>query len=305
MGGKRRTIDVVRKLAERQHGVFARRQLLARGIGPDLIDNWLATGRIETVHRGVFAFSDVLLTRHGRWMAGVLAIGPDAVLSHGSAAALWEIRHQPSGPADITATRRPKRRAGLTLHCLPLELDERTTRLRIPVTTPGRTLFDIAHGLRRHDLERAMREADYRRLTGGPSLPELLRRYPRRTGVRAIRRLVAQGWSGSPTRQELELRFAEFIDEFDLPRPERNALVDLPGRRVEVDFLWRAALVVVELDGYAAHGTRQAFEDDRDRDRHLQLAGFRVVRVTWRQLHADRAALARDLRALISGAVFA
>ena len=116
--------------------------------------------------------------------------------------------------------------------------------------------------------------------------------------MRAVRRLLDAGWSAAPTRSELEADFQVFIDRYDLPRPERNALIDLPTRRVEVDLLWRSARLVVELDGYASHGTKHAFEDDRERDRMLQLAGLRVVRVTWRQLHRDQRALARDLRSL-------
>lgn len=165
------------------------------------------------------------------------------------------------------------------------------------MTTPGRTLFDIAHQIRRRELDKAMRETEYLRLSGGPSLPELVDRYPGRTGVRAVKRLIGAGWGDAPTRGELELRFDAFIDKCNLPRPERNALIDLGTRRVEIDFLWRSARLAVELDGWAAHGTRFAFEGDRERDRLLQLAGFRVIRVTWRQLHADPAALAHDLRA--------
>jgi very-short-patch-repair endonuclease/predicted transcriptional regulator of viral defense system len=299
MRGKGRTISVVREVAERQHGVFARRQLLALGVGSKLIDYWLETRRIDTVYQGVYAFSEALLSRYGRWLAAVLAVGPEAALSHRSAAALWGIRQQASGPVEITTRRKPKQRAEIRLHYLPLEADEVTVHDGIPVTTPGRTLFDIAHALRPHELEQAMREADYLRLTGGPSLPELAERYPGRTGMRAVRRLLDAGWSGAPTRRELEARFNSFIDEYEFRRPERNALIQLTDRRVEVDFLWRSARLVVELDGYAAHGTRHAFEDDRERDRLLQLAGFRVVRVTWRQLHGDPAALARDLRALL------
>jgi very-short-patch-repair endonuclease len=87
-----------------------------------------------------------------------------------------------------------------------------------------------------------------------------------------------------------------FVGEHGLSCPERNALVDVGNRRFEVDFLWRKAKLVVELDGYAGHSTRHAFEYDRERDRRLQLAGFVVIRVTWRQLHSDPGALARDLR---------
>lgn len=289
---------MARDLAERQHGVFARRQLIEFGLGTALVDHWLRRRTIEGVERGVYAFSRELLSREGHWMAAVLAAGPDAVLSHGSAAALWGMRGKLPGPTHVTSPRKLSARPGLVPHCLPFASDEVTTHDGIPTTAPGRTLFDIAHGLRPHELERAMREAEYLRLGGGPSLTALAERYRGRTGMRAVRRLLDAGWSASPTRSELEARFRIFIDEHYLPCPERNALIDLGTGRIEVDFLWRSARLVVELDGYAAHGTRRAFEDDRERDRLLQLAGFRVVRVTWHQLHRNRSALATDLRSL-------
>jgi hypothetical protein len=298
MGRKRRTISVVRELAARQHGVFAREQLAGLGLSLALIDHWLRKQRVEAVERGVYSFARELLAREGNWMAAVLTTGPDALLSHRSAAAHWGFR-QHVGPTEITTTRKLRSRPDLLPHCLPFSADEVTVHNGIPITTPGRTLFDIAHQIPRQALDRALREMEYLRLSGGPSLPDLVERYPGRTGIRAVKRLLAEGWFASPTRSELELRFTSFIDANDLPRPERNALVELNGRRIEVDFLWRKARVVVELDGYASHTTRHSFEDDRERDRLLQLAGFRVVRVTWRQLHGGHIALARDLLSLV------
>ncbi len=298
MRGKLRTISVVRRLAGRQHGVFAKRQLLALGIEAWRIERWLSDGRIESVYRSVYAFSRDVLSREGWWMAAVLASGSGAALSHASAGTLWRIRSYRGGPTHVTTSRKLLPLRDVIRHCVPIAPDEMTVHAGIPVTTPGRTLFDIAHALRPHELEQAMREAEYHRLMSGPSLPVLLERYPGKTGATAVRRLLERGWSEAPTRRELESRFTGFIDEYNLPRPERNALIDLKSRRVEVDFLWRSARLAVELDGSAAHGTRRAFEDDRERDRLLQLAGFRVVRVTWHQLEARPVQLARDLRSM-------
>lgn len=302
MRGKGRTISVVRALAERQHGVFARRQLVGLGIRPKLIDRWLDAGRIVTVRRGVYALSERLLARHGRWMAAVLAVGPDAALSHGSGGALWRVAREPGGLIHVTTPRRPRAQDGIALHCLPLAADEVTVHDGIPVTTPARTLFDIASRVSFAELARAAREAEYLRLFEGPSLPELLARYPGKAGSRHVRRLLEEGWSAAPTRSALEARFTDFIREYDLPRPERNALIELPRRVLEVDFLWRDAQLVAELDGYEAHGARQAFEGDRERDLELQVAGFRVVRITWRRLRSRRAELARSIDSLIAAA---
>ena len=160
----------MRELAERQHGVFTRGQLIARGVGPKVIDRCLADHRIEPVYRGVHAFSRELLSCEGRWMAAVLAAGAGAVLSHQSAATLWGIRRPQAGPIHVTTPRKVARRPGLVLHFLPFREDEVTVHADIPVTTASRTLFDIAHYVRPHELERAMREAEYRRLSEGASL---------------------------------------------------------------------------------------------------------------------------------------
>jgi very-short-patch-repair endonuclease len=109
---------------------------------------------------------------------------------------------------------------------------------------------------------------------------------------RAIRRNV--------TKQALELRFLAFLHAHGLPRPQVNATVDLTPKPREVDCLWPERRLVAELDGFATHGTRSAFEDDRARDRSLQVAGDRVIRVTWRHLTHDEAVLAAQMRALLA-----
>ena len=135
------------------------------------------------------------------------------------------------------------------------------------------------------------------RLRDPLALDALFERYPRRPGVPALRALLGQ--RVTLTRSELEKRFGEFLADAGLPLPETNAHLQISGIWYEVDCLWRAERVVVELDGRATHHTRAAFEADRARDRALQAAGFRVVRITWRQLHESPAAVAADLRALL------
>jgi len=101
------------------------------------------------------------------------------------------------------------------------------------------------------------------------------------------------------TREELEKRFADVLADADLPRPRLNAHVAVRGRFYEADCLWAGQHLIVELDGRAAHGTRRAFESDRERDRLLQSDGWRVVRITWRQLHDDAAAVVADLERML------
>jgi very-short-patch-repair endonuclease len=148
-------------------------------------------------------------------------------------------------------------------------------------------------------LERAATEGEIRRLGSPTSLADLVERYPRRPGAPAIRRLLETEAIGRHvTKRELELRFLAFLDAHGLERPRTNARIELETEAKEVDCLWPEARLVAELDGYATHGTRRAFEEDRARDRALVVAGYSVVRITWRQLSDDDPALARQLRAV-------
>ena len=170
----------------------------------------------------------------------------------------------------------------------------------IPVTSPPRTLVDLAGVVDSHALERAMEQAEARRITDQLSLGDLLARHPGRRGVTALRRILAEG-RGAPTitRSELEDRFLAFLEAQGLPRPRANASIRARGRWMECDCVWRSRRLIVELDGRGTHDTAAAFERDRERDRALHAAGWRVVRVTWRHLYADANGLAADLRALL------
>jgi Protein of unknown function (DUF559) len=249
----------------------------------------------------VYAVGHRVLSREATFMAAVLVTG-DAVLSHRSAAVLWDLTAGERRDVEISVPRALRPRPRLEIHRACLPADEVTVCARIPVTTPARTLYDLASVLPSHRLERAATEAEIRRLTSPTSLDALVARYPRRAGNAAIRALLAaQAIGRNVTRRELELRFLGFLDEAGLPRPQVNAMVDLPSRPREVDCLWVHRRLVAELDGFSTHGTRAAFEEDRARDRALQAAGYRVVRITWRQLHEERTTVARQLQALLAG----
>jgi hypothetical protein len=170
----------------------------------------------------------------------------------------------------------------------------------IAATTPPRTLLDLAAVVARRHLERAVNDAEMLRLADAVSLEDLVLRHPRRRGVAALRRILADGRVGATvTRSELEDRFLAFVDRADLPRPEVNAALEAAGGWIEADCLWRVQRLVVEFDGYTSHVTRAAFERDRARDRALQASGWRVVRVTWRHLADEPATVAAQLRTLL------
>jgi very-short-patch-repair endonuclease len=290
--GKRAEDREVAVLAARQHGVVARAQLLALGLTARAIDGRLARGWLHPVHRGVFAVGVPARAREALWMAAVLSAGEGAVLSHRSAAALWGLR--PDGRrAEVSVPGRRRPRAGVRLYESPLPADEVTVRDGIAVTTVARTLLDLAAVVPAAHVERAINEAEYRRLGDAAGVAVLLARHPRRRGAPALRAIADVG--ARRTRSDLEAAFLALVDAERLPRPGVNALVE----GFECDAVWRGARLIVELDGHAAHGTREAFERDRARDRALTAAGWRVLRMTARAMD-DPAAVARDLRALVA-----
>jgi very-short-patch-repair endonuclease len=226
-------------------------------------------------------------------MAAVLAGGRGATLSHRAAAALLGLGHWPH--LEVTAKRR-RDRPGIRVHTSPLPPDEIAVVQAIPATRLARTLLDLAAVLPPHQVERAVNEAEVQGLTDILSLPDLVARYPGRRGIRTIRSILSRLETGSAfTRSELESRFVAFVRKARLPAPSFNAQVS----GYECDCVWPDHRLVVELDGHATHATRAGFERDRTRDRSLNAAGWRTVRVTWRQLHESPEALAADLRTML------
>jgi hypothetical protein len=203
--------------------------------------------------------------------------------------------------ADVTNVRRHRPRAGVQLHRSRLPSDEVTSVDGIPVTSPPRTLLDLAAVLSAHALERAVEQTEVLRLTDSLSLDDLLARHPKCHGAMSLRGILAEGRVGSTvTRSELEDRFLAFLDRHGLPRPQVNAGIEVRGRWMECDCVWRSHRLIVELDGRDTHGTTAAFERDRARDRALHAGGWRVVRITWRQLHDDGDRVAADLREMMT-----
>jgi very-short-patch-repair endonuclease len=292
---------LIASLARRQHGVVTRGQLIGLGLSADGIDRRLRAGRLLPLYRSVYAVGHRNRSRETAWMAGVLASGPGAALSHRPAGGLWGICAA-GAHAVVTVPRQRRSRAGIELHCSPLPPDELTTKDGIPVTTVPRTLFDLAAILELRQLERALNEAEVLRLWDELSLHDLLHRYPRRPGARNVKK-VLQARSEGPTmtRSDLEVLFLQFADRYGLPRPETNAIVE----GFEVDCVWRRERLVIEVDGWATHGTRAAFERDRERSRILQAAGWRCVAVTRLQLRHTAGDLARDVHRLLAAVTLA
>ena len=264
--------------------MVCRAQLLAAGVTSREIERRLASGHLIRLYRGVYAVGHAKLTVRGRWMAAVLAAGPRAVLSHRDAAALHGIRPSNRYLIDVTVPKWRPAPEGVDLHTGRIEDDERTEIDGIPTTTAFRTLLDLTSCLNDRELQQAMNETERLRIAEPISLTSLLRRYARRPGTRRLRDLRPDA---TVTRSELERAFLDLLARENLPRPETNATVG----GYEVDCLWREQRVVVELDGYAFHHTRQAFEKDRRRDLVLAATGLTTVRITWLGLEETAAPL--------------
>ena len=278
-------------IAARQHGVIAAAQLQKLGVGKNGITRRVKRGQLHRIHRGVYAVGHRGLSLHGLFMAAVLACGPGAVLSHVSAAVLWELLRPIDGPAHISvpSTSGRARRRGIHLHrtpslnpqpepspspsCSQQEGGRRgrlltTHRHNIPVTSVARTLED---------------------LRGSTLLaPRLLRRATRQAELKGYRleRLVTDR-----TRSDLETLFLDIVHRYRLPHPEVNVRLG----RWTVDFLWRDQSVVVETDFWGYHRGSVAFEDDHARDLDLRSAGCTVLRYDDTQLESEPERVAADV----------
>jgi hypothetical protein len=275
---------MIARLAGRQAGVVSHEQLLGHGLSAEAIKGRREAGRLLPVYRGVYAVGHPAVGSEGRRWAAVLALGVNAVLSHHSAADALGFRTSSSGLIHVTVKGRGGRlhRAGIRVH-RPYALpdDEVTTLRGLPITTPARTLLDLASaGVRGRPLEAALDGAE---LCGGLDFAELhrlLARYPRRRGTPSLKAQLSRYGGPVDTRSRLERLVYELCDDRGLPRPLVNTVIEGKVR----DFYWPHCRLVVEADSYRWHRSPSALNDDRERDVELTLAGYRVLRFTWEQV---------------------
>lgn len=292
-------------LAERQHGVVSRAQLLGLGVTARAIEHEVRSGRLHPIYRRAFAVGHAGVGEKGRMLAAVLACGSGAVVSHRSAAALHGLLDRPPVVVDVVALKQSGREiSGIRRHFVPHPAPEESGVLyAIPCTSPSRTLVDLAGILGSRSLRRAVEKAAMLRMLDLPAIDAILAG-PRRRGSRHLRAILMD-WRALPPdarlRSPLEARMFARLAKRDLPTPLCNQELWVSGRRIEVDFLWPRQRVVVETDGRASHDTVAAFHEDRRRDRDLRLAGYDMLRVTWAQLdHEPEATLAAIARLLAS-----
>jgi hypothetical protein len=290
-------------LAGRQHSVFSLAQAVEIGFSPGAVHSRARRGRFHRIHQGVYAIGRADLTRHGRFMAAVLACGPGAVLSHLAAAVLHALLRHEGTSIDVShPSSSVLSRPGLSTHRRPeLVAADLTEVDGIPCTSVARTLLDVAATEPRAVLESACDQAEVERVFDMRAVEELLARSRGHRGVRALREATGAGPLGEDLpRRELEQRFLALCKRDGLPMPAVNTHLLLGGEYHEIDFVWRAERLVAETDGYRYHSSRGAFRRDRRRDQQLELEGWRHVRFTWDQVRYDPSYVLHALRRLLS-----
>jgi very-short-patch-repair endonuclease len=265
--------------------VVSREQLRALGFTEAAIAHRVRRGRLHRIHRGVYAVGYPELPPLGREVAALLACGPAAVLSHRSAAGLLYLLPFATGPVEVTTAGAGSRsHVGVRVHrSRRVGPQEKTWRQGLPVTTTPRTLLDLAETVGPTHLEQAVAEAKHRRLVTAAALLAYLDGAHGRRGVPRVRAVLEREGGPAFTRSVAERRLLSLLRTAGLPAPQVNA--SLAG--YEVDFLWARERVVAEVDGYAYHSSRGAFERDRRRDADLGDLDHRVIRFTWLQLRCE------------------
>jgi very-short-patch-repair endonuclease len=287
---------VVARIATSQNGAVTYEQLLQAGLQHSGIGRRSDRGLLHRIHRGIYVPGHEALAHRARETAAILATGEKAVISHASAASLWGFAAAEEEDVHVTVVgRRRRSRPGLVVHYAS-SLDARDIRQLhgLPLTSPARTIVDLAATSYR-DLDRAFGDAHAQRLVTAREIEELLDRAGPCRGSRAVKALLTDNASGF-TRSEAERLLRALIRSANLPPPRFNARV----AGYEVDAVWPDRGLVVEVDGYAYHGHRAQFERDRRKDLALTAAGYRVIRVSWRQLTQEPMALVAVISSALS-----
>lgn len=305
--------QLLRDITSRQHGVVTRAQLVEAGTSRARIDNLLRSGRLQRLHASVYRDTLTDATEWTRAAAAVLAATGVRGWRNGSGRIVVAVSHRmaavlrsylpPSGaegwPVDVSGG--PVRRTpAVRVHQTCLGGGDAVLLKRIPVTSPARTILDIAGDVTLRELEHALAVAERTRRKVRSELNGLLRIHRRHKGSAALRRLLdglaAAGTAPLFLRSTAEQAAWELILDLGLPRP----LVNHRILGMEVDFHWPDLRIVLEVDGFEFHGGIEAFHRDRERDSALALAGYQVLRFTWRQLHNERIRTAGALAAAIA-----
>jgi very-short-patch-repair endonuclease len=269
-------------------------QLLAAGLTQNMVKYAIRSGRLHPRFRGVYAVGHTALSRQGWWTAALLACGPGSALAFGSAATAWGFHHREILPVEVIVPgARGRKQRNVNVHRMPLGAQDTVILDGLRVTTPARTIVDLAAKTTprqlRHIVERAQ---DLRRFH-----PDVIRsRAAGRRGCKELRDLLAMlEPDKDKARSHLERLFLAVIRRHRLPRPDVNARIARRRR----DFVWPASRLVVEVDGYRWHSTKAAKRRDHRRDRELTALGWRPVRLTFEDIAFEPDELATELTDLL------
>jgi len=284
-------------IARHQLNLITTGQLLLAGIGHGAIETRCRRCTLTRIFHGVYLWGQPPMLPAARELAGVLACGEGAFISHRTGAAMWGLAAPQADELHITvAGGCRRRRDGLTVHrTRGLHSSERRLLHGIPVTSPARTLLDFATQAQPDELERAVAEAYVQRLATERDLLTALELNRGRAGAAALRTQLDRDRGSALTRSEAERLMMQLLRQARLPPPRTNLRIN----GFEADLVWPEHKLIVEVDGYQFHGHRRAFERDRRRDAAHALAGYTVIRITWRQLTQEPMAVA----ATIAGAL--
>ncbi len=286
----------IAEIAKAQHGVASLTQLQLIGLSPSAVRSRVQAGKLHRLHRGVYAVGHEVVDWRGRYMAAVLACGPAAYVSHGTAARLLGLHTAPRG-LHVTVVARRVRVPGITVHrARSLAPQDVTTVDAIPCTSIARTLLDEAERTDDRGVERMIENAERNRSYDLRAIQDVLSRARGRSGARRLARMTGRQGDAAWTRSDMEERFLAICDRAGVPRPRVNMPIALgDGEYVEVDFAWPEHRLIVETDGWATHGTRRAFVGDRRRDRRLRLLGWDPIRFTWFEIEHEPGEVAAEL----------
>ncbi len=280
-----------------QNQRISRAQLEAVGSTAAMIKTRVARGQLCRIFRGVYGAGPPRAVELGDETAALLAAGEHGALGLESAAFLWEIR--PAAPAHVDVVVpvpvQPRSRPGVRVHrSASITRADVVLHRGLPVTSPAWTLRDLADSLDGRPLERALDEALHRNLVNPTKIREVVARTPGRRGGNALLELLEPGRGHGITRSQAEERMLGILRDAGVADAERNARIG----RYEVDFLWRKARVVVEVDSYTWHSGPAAFKRDREKDMYLREHGLEVIRVTWEMMDRPLLLVARIVEAI-------
>lgn len=282
-------VDVrIARLAARQHGVFRREQAVALGATKHVIDGRLKQGRWERVAPAVYRVTGSADGWRQSLLVACFAWGAGAAASHRGGAPLWSLAGCAAGVVELTVPPNRNRAGPGLVHRGALPVADVTLVDAIPVTTPARTLIDLAAVVPADDLEEALDDALRRGLVSIRRmrwrLDELARRG--RPGVTAIRRLLeARDPSMAIPESVLERRLLRTLRGSGLPAPVLQHEIRIGGRLIAiVDFAYPDVRLAIEADGFRWHAGRRRFDHDRERRNQLTLLGWRIIHVTWTDL---------------------